>query len=266
MTSTPEAVPATRVPPPVVELRGAIAGDLATYVRDKILRALDRGVRPIGPARVRVVRHDDPARERPVVAAAHVDVARRRLHVHAVAEEPREAVDLLIDRLARQIGDAHSRRQHHHRGGAPDAGDPDTAIGRHDVVQAVPTSAADAAAIMEDRSEAFHLFVERTTGRRAVVYCAGPTGRRLAVDDGSGPAAATPDVTTSPHAARSLTPERAVEHLRLADMPFLFFHDTEADRARVVHLDHRGRGVLVDVETGADGDAEIGGDVSWSSP
>ncbi|HSK59121.1 MAG TPA: sigma 54 modulation/S30EA ribosomal C-terminal domain-containing protein [Actinomycetospora sp.] len=248
MTSTP---PASRIPPPVIELRGTIAHDLAEYAREKVLLALDHGVDPIGPARVRVVRHDDPAREHPVVASAHVDLAGRRLHAQVVADAPREAVDLLVDRLRRQVGDVHARRRLR-RPEAPDRPDDhDLVIARHDVVQAVPTSVDDAVAILDDRGDAFHLFVERTTGRHAVVYRAGPTGRRLALDDGSAPAVPVPaGVTTSALPALLAGPERAVERLRLAGLPFLFFHDPDRSRSRVVHLDGAGRVVLVDVEVG----------------
>jgi hypothetical protein len=209
------------------------------------------------------VRHDDPGRERPVVASVHVDLGGRRLHAHVVAEAPREAVDVLVDRLRRQVLDAHTVRRLR-RAGRP-AGDPgagghgDGVIARHDVVQAVPTSVGDAVAIMEDRREAFHLFVERTTRRRAVAYRGGPTGRRLALDDGSAPALPAPDgVTVSSRPARVTGPERAVEHLRLAGLPFLFFHDPGARRARVVHLDERGRAVLVDVDVDGDVDEDAG--------
>ncbi|GAA4790840.1 hypothetical protein GCM10023200_27430 [Actinomycetospora chlora] len=249
---TPRTTPApSRLAPPVVEIRGTIARDLPEYTRDKVLAALDHGVRPTGPARVRIVRHDDPARERPVVASAHVDLAGVRLHVHVVGATPREAVDLLVDRLRRRVGDVHARRQPRHDGPAG-ARAPEPVVDRHDVVQAVPTSVADAVAVMDARDEAFHLFVERTTGRRAVVYRCGPAGHRLALEDGSAPPAAErAGITVSPVPARAASPEEAVEHLRLGGWPFLFFRDRAGGRARVVHLDDRGRAVLVDVE--ADG-------------
>lgn len=260
MTSTPHttsttgstgSTAATRVPPPVVELRGAIATDLARYVREKVVQTLDHGVDLLGPARVRIVRHDDPARERPVVASARVDLAGRRLHAHVVAADAREAVDLLVDRLRRQVRDEHARRRHRHVADPPRAPGTDALIDRHDVVQAVPTSVSDAVAIMEARDEAFHLFVERATGRHAVAYRGGPTGFRIALDDGSAPSPTRPaHITRSRRPAPVLSPERAVEHLRLAGLPFLFFVDPDDGRARVVHLDRRGRAVLVDVEVG----------------
>ena len=119
------------------------------------------------------------------------------------------------------------------------------------MVQAVPTSVTDAVAIMGDREQAFHLFVEEASRRRGVAYRGGPTGRRIALDDGSAPGPTRPaHITRSSRPALTASPERAVEQPRLAGLPFLFFHDPVAERARVVHLDDRGRAVLVDVEAG----------------
>ena len=39
----------------------------------------------------------------------------------------------------------------------------------------------------------------------------------------------------------------------------VFVHDPTRDRTRVVHLDDRGRAVLVDVETDLESDLEAGG-------
>ena len=106
MTSTRPTTSATRVPRPSSSsaarspwtspsTRARRSGTPSTTVPGRWAR----------PA-FRIVRHDSPARERPVLSSAHVDVAGRRLHAHVVAAEPREAVDLLVDRLRRQVGDA----------------------------------------------------------------------------------------------------------------------------------------------------------------
>jgi hypothetical protein len=58
----------------VVELRGGVAEDLVEYAGKKISRVLPRTGQPVLRARARVTRHGDPARERPVVAQANVDV------------------------------------------------------------------------------------------------------------------------------------------------------------------------------------------------
>lgn len=92
-----------RHPDPVVELRGRIAPDLADYVRHKIGAVLAHTRRAALHVHVRVVRHADPARERPVSARGLVDLAGRPLYAHVDATTPREAVDLLLDRLDRRI-------------------------------------------------------------------------------------------------------------------------------------------------------------------
>jgi ribosome-associated translation inhibitor RaiA len=91
--------------------------------RRRGLRA--RAGRPVDPVReaataaraplhahVRVVRHADPARERPVTAPASVQLAGTPVHVHVEAANPREAADLLVDRLDRRI----ARRSRTRRG------------------------------------------------------------------------------------------------------------------------------------------------------
>jgi ribosome-associated translation inhibitor RaiA len=90
-------------PPLVVELTGEIAGDLADYARTKLDRVLARTAHPVLHARLRVERHRDPARERPVTAQVQVDLDGRPLHVEVVATTPREAVDLLLHRLAGRL-------------------------------------------------------------------------------------------------------------------------------------------------------------------
>lgn len=101
-------------PDPVVELRGGIAPDLVAYVRRKVEVVLGHTRRAALHVHVRVVRHADPARDRPVSARALIDLAGRPLHVHVEATTPREAVDLLLDRLDRRI--AGTARGHRRRG------------------------------------------------------------------------------------------------------------------------------------------------------
>lgn len=87
----------------VVQVTGRIGEDLADYARRKVDALLTRTRRPVLRSRVRVVRHDDPARERPIAAHASVDLDGTLLHVHIDAETPREAIDRLVDRLAHRL-------------------------------------------------------------------------------------------------------------------------------------------------------------------
>jgi ribosome-associated translation inhibitor RaiA len=87
----------------VVELIGQIAEDLPDYARSKIAGVLSRTTRPVLHSRLRLTRHRDPARERPVTAQVNVDIDGRLLHVEVEATTPREAVDRLVDRLAHRL-------------------------------------------------------------------------------------------------------------------------------------------------------------------
>jgi ribosome-associated translation inhibitor RaiA len=101
--------PATALPPlpmglePTIELSGQIAPDLVEYLREKVAAVLGHTGRAPMHAHVRVVRHADPARERPVTARASVRLAGATVHAHVEAETARAAADRLIDRLDQRI-------------------------------------------------------------------------------------------------------------------------------------------------------------------
>lgn len=97
---TPNTVPAL---PAVVELSGVIAPDLVEYVQHKIAVVLTHTGRAALHAHVRVVRHADPARERPVTARASLQFAGATVHAHADGSTAREAADRLLDRLDQRL-------------------------------------------------------------------------------------------------------------------------------------------------------------------
>lgn len=112
-------------PEPVVQLRGAIAPDLAAYARAKVAGVLGHTGHAVLHVRVRVRRHADPARAMPVTARATVDLDGVPVHVSVAARKPRAAVDALADRLDRRLARVVRRRV---RGralpGAQPSGDP----------------------------------------------------------------------------------------------------------------------------------------------
>lgn len=243
-TSGPDPRPLL-VPPPVVELRGQIAPDVAPYARGVVTRVLESLGRPVTGVRVHVVRHPDPARERPVTASVHVDGGRTHVHAHVTADHPREALDLLADRLRRRVLNTRREPRRSSIRGGGEA--PSPSIVRRDVVEAVPVPVVEAAAILVDLEQDVHLFLDRVTGVPAVVYRAGPTGLRAAFPDGPGGAVLPAGVTCSPGPARRLSVEQAAEHLALSGLPFLFFVDPRGD-ARLLHRDTGGAAVLLDIE------------------
>ncbi|GJF02437.1 hypothetical protein PSD17_14000 [Pseudonocardia sp. D17] len=88
---------------PIVQLGSGIAPDLADYARNELRDLLARRGRPTARARMRVLRHHDPAVERPVVARAVVDLDGTTVVVRVDAARPREAVDLLLKRLGHRL-------------------------------------------------------------------------------------------------------------------------------------------------------------------
>jgi len=248
MTTTPGPhVHPTLVPPPVIEVRGQIGDDLAPYARDVVTHVLEALGRPVRGVRVSVVRHPDPARARPVTASVLVDGGAGHVHAHVTAGHPREAVDLLADRLRRRVQDA--RRDHGRPGPRGPASRPARVV-RHDVVHAVPIPVEEAAAILDDLDEDVHLFLDRRTGLPAVVYRSGSTGVRVAFRDGPERTEVPEHVTCSEVPARRLSVEHAVDHLALSGLPFLFFVDPPGD-GRLLHREASGDVVLVDVASAA---------------
>ena len=226
------------IPDTVVELRGNIADDLVEYTRMKVGAALARTGRPVHRSRVRVTRHADPARERPVVAQAHVDLDGRPVHVEVEATTPRESVDLLVDTLAHRLERAVPERHHKHgtRGGTEAATPDDPQIVRHRTPSARPCSVAEAVAELDDLGLEFHLFVEASLGVDAVVHRDGVTGVRLTLVDGRADLVdGAGGVTASSVPAPVLSVPEAVEHLRLTGLTFLFFVDAGLGRGCLLH-------------------------------
>jgi hypothetical protein len=226
------------IPDTVVELRGRIADDLVEYTRIKVGAALARTGRPVHRSRVRVTRHADPARARPVVAQAHVDLDGRPVHVEVEATTPRESVDLLVDTLAHRLERAVPERHHKHgtRGGPAGTTPDDPEIVRHRTPSARPCTVAEAVAELDDLGLDFHLFVESSLGVDAVVHRDRVTGVRLALADGRADLVeATVAVTASSVPAPVLSVPEAVDHLRLTGLPFLFFVDGGHGRGCLLH-------------------------------
>jgi ribosome-associated translation inhibitor RaiA len=258
-----------RLDPPeaVVELRGGLADDLVEYARKKVGHVLTHTGRPVLRARVRVTRHGDPARERPIVAQANIDLNGRPVRAQIEAATPREAVDLLADRLAHRLeraargwearrgrvfeGEPHEwrhefppspRRSYYPR---PPA---ERQVVRHKTISPLPCSVDEAVTEMDELDHDFHLFVEAVRGIDSLVYRAGPTGLRLAQVDGRAdevaPGRAPVTVSTVP--APLLDTAEAVDRLRFTGLPFLFYLDGDHGRGCVLYHRYDGHYGLID--------------------
>lgn len=93
------------MPRPVLTLRGEFGDGLAELVEGKLAAVARHAHLPVLGIRVELHRHHDPAVNRPVVATGTVDLNGRHLHAEADARSAREAVDLLVAKLVRQVGE-----------------------------------------------------------------------------------------------------------------------------------------------------------------
>jgi hypothetical protein len=104
----------TEMPEPVLTVRGDFGDGLAELVDKKLTTVARHAHEPVLSVRVELHRHSDPAVARPVAARMNVDVNGRQLTASAMGRTARDAVDLMVDRVVRQMDDrphAHRRRR-----------------------------------------------------------------------------------------------------------------------------------------------------------
>src|SRR4051812_18882032 len=99
---------------------GDVPSDSRDYAAEKIGHVADYSARPVLYAHVVLEVVGDPARTRPALAEATLDVNGTPLRAHVAAAGTHEAVDLLEGRLRRQLVQLEGRVQnrHHRTGGA----------------------------------------------------------------------------------------------------------------------------------------------------
>jgi ribosome-associated translation inhibitor RaiA len=88
-----------------------VAEQVRARVEGVLARAGRFAARPILYARVTVRTDPDPAVPRPAFAAATLDVSGRTVVVHAAADTPLDAIDLLERRLRRRLDRFDARRR-----------------------------------------------------------------------------------------------------------------------------------------------------------
>ena len=105
-----------RLPEPILTTRGEFGDGLAELVTAKLAVIARHAHEPVLGIRVELDRHTDPAVPRPVGARADVNVNGRHVHAAATARTARDAVDVLVTRLVRQMDDRpHAHRRRHTR-------------------------------------------------------------------------------------------------------------------------------------------------------
>ena len=230
----------------MVRTHGAVTTKDVEYARGKIA-ALTGVVRfPVLFAKVDLVVHGDPARERPASAKAELDLNGRVVRAHATAAAVPEAVDLLQARLRDRIDRASNRqisvqrrhrdagREHEWHHGDPPTRRPDwfpRPADEREIVRrksfAIGTRTPGEAALdLEQLDHDFYLFTDAGTGAEALVHRVGDGRYEL--------------VEPSP-----LTVEQAIERLDAGGEAFTFFRDPDTGRGSVAYRRHDGHVGLI---------------------
>lgn len=246
---------------------GSIPGDIGPEVRRRVGAVLSHLREPVLSARVRVMRHGDPAVTRPVDAQANVDVNGRLIRAQVEAETVGEALAQLEEKL-RHNAERAAARWKDRAGRKPSAGPhewrhidepahhpsyfPRTAgerrVLRHKAFGLAVCTVDEAAFDMDALDYDFHLFTELGSGEDSVLYRTGPTGYRLAqlTPVPEKVATSTVPLTISEKPAAVLSTAAAVNRLDLSGQPFLFFRPPDGHhRGRVLYRRYDGHYGLI---------------------
>jgi ribosome-associated translation inhibitor RaiA len=253
--------PAGRVPQTTVEVvtKGAVGEDDVGYGRSRIAHLVDGISDPVLLARVKLTTAPDPARERPAIAQATLDLDGTLLRAHVAGHDMHEAIDLLYDRLRDRVEHARQRREalrrhqpppatpgHWRHGSATeprpeyfDRPPDEREIVRHKSYAASELTADEAAFEMDGLDYDFHLFRELGTGTDAVIERGPDASYRLrrartASTTGSAPGGAYP-VEVDPRSVPKLTVADAIEQLVDGGERYVFFVDTQTGRGAVLY-------------------------------
>ncbi|SES48876.1 ribosomal subunit interface protein [Pedococcus cremeus] len=254
---------APAAPAPVeVTQRGEVPAGAADHARSKVEHVVRLAHEPILAARVVLTMSPDPAVERSARAEASFDVNGTPVRAHAVADDMFAAVDLLEEKLERNLVQHGDRQRSRHRW----IGEASTHEWRHgdlptqrtatfprppeqrEVVRrksfALQELTPDEAAFdMDLLGHDFYLFTDLRSGKDAVVYRNGDG--RFALQGDVVPYAEHETLVSASSAAPSLSEADAIARLNLSGEGFLFYLDPDSGRGRVLYLRYDGHYGLI---------------------
>jgi ribosome-associated translation inhibitor RaiA len=233
------------------------------YAQHSVAHVIELIDEPRVLARVKLTAADDPARELPAMAEALLEMDGKTVRAHVAGHTMSETVDLLADRLRRQVGARTHRRlavrrrsAGGHRPAAKPTGDLPThprvycprpvgarQIVRHKSYDLRPLTPAQAQEEMLRLDYDFHLFTDALSGEDSIVFrrpAGGSAVRSL----------------TSPHPAPAMDESEAAARLDLINGRFLFYRDADSGRAAVMYRRYDGHygvitaAVLIQVNRG----------------
>lgn len=250
------------LPEVAVHATGAVTGTERAYAVRKITHLLGVAPSPVLFAKIDLVAEPDPARERPAVVKAELDVNGRLVRAHVAAATMLAAVDLVEARLRQRLdrlgSTSSSKRLRHRDDHSWHHGDlvehrpayhprpvDEREIVRHKTFAVAPMSLDEAVLDLELLDHAFYLFEDVASGEDAVVARADGGGYELLRYEPDGPIDAVAPVTASARHAPRLEIEDAEELLDLSDDRFVFFRDLDSGRGRVLYRRYDGHYGLI---------------------
>jgi ribosome-associated translation inhibitor RaiA len=249
--------------PFVVVTKGRVSDADVEHAIRRLTPVLDKTGAPVLMARLNLEQKTNPARERPAVAKATIDVQGDLIRAHIAAETMRQAVDLVRERLRDQLDHRSERRRSVRERGAAAApgswrrGDVPTTrpeyfdrpVDERELVRRKSFSFGEmtpeeAAFDMEMMDHDFFLFVDLESGTDALVERTGDeyrltTLRPIEADAPTG-------FDFSEMQPTRLTVEEAAQRLDATGEPRVFFENSNTGRGNVVYMRYDGHYGLIE--------------------
>jgi ribosomal subunit interface protein len=220
----------------IVATKGEVSEGAKQYAVGKLDRLFQHAHRPVLLARVKLTHADFQEHDRTAIAEATLDLNGRVVRGQVAAHRMEEAIDLLVDRMARQLDQVADRERTIRR--RSNGGEPRLRPGaatvhpeEREVVAhksfAIDRATLDEAAFdMEVLDYDFFLYTDADTGDDRVLF-------RV---DGELRVAADPPTETV---------EEALERLDVGGEPFVFFREEATGRGAVAYLRYDGHYGLI---------------------
>jgi hypothetical protein len=258
-----------RIPTPEeisVIVHGEVSEEEIEYARDRVLTVLAKISEPVLLARVKLTFAPDPARTRPAIAQALLDVNGDLVRAHVAAETAHVATDLLQRRLRDKLDHRSQRRKAlRKRRGVPEPGEwrhgdlpasrpdyYDRPLAERQLVRrktyAIDELTPDeAVSEMEQLDYDFHLFRDLTSGHDALIERDEEDSYRLtrllASDAELGPTCAR--IVLSSHPVPALSIDEVISQLEATGQRYLFYASTTDHRGNVVYHRYDGHYGLI---------------------
>jgi hypothetical protein len=250
--------------------RGAVPAEALDYAVQRVQEVAARVHEPILSARIKLSAAADPARSRPCLAQASLDVNGQVVRAHIAARQMREAVDLMAQRLADRLEHRAQRIEalRRHSPGQAEPGEwrhGDLAAGRPEyfdrppeerqlvrhkaffpVEQSVEEAIFDLGLLDYD----FYLFRDLASGQDSLVERLPGGIHRLQHlhPTNQEAAASTYKVETDPVPAPTLAIQQATERLTSTGARFVFFASPRTGRGCVIYRRYDGHYGLITLE------------------